>query len=164
MNRSSTIRARSISPDRIIVSIVFALLMVAFVGFKTGRAKPATQSQPTPTGTAYPAPVIIDPADSAEPVPDAYPAAPPTPIVFPTIGYPAGLEPSGADGTPFPNIGSQNTEPIVGNETDEERDAQTQPLLGTIFLWLGFGAAFALFITSVVAAIYYFDRKRAAGK
>ena len=160
MNRFSTIRPRLLSPDRIIVSTTFALLVVVFLGLNAGWAKPATQIQATPVGTAYPGPVIIDRADSAEPAPDAYPAAPPTPIVFPTVGYPAVSEPGGVDSMPFPNIGSQNTRPTMGDETVKEGDAKTQPLMGTVFLWLGFGAAFAVFISSIIGAIYYYDRQR----
>lgn len=150
---------------RIIATTGFALLMLVILGFRASQAKPATQDIPTPTGTAYPGPDVINSDESGEPSTDAYPDSPPTPIVFPTIGYPAVPRPSDdvVDGTPFPNINSGNTE-TAGDGTNVEQDSQTEPVLGTLFLWLGFGAAFAVFISSIVGAIYYYDRQRTGNK
>ncbi|UCG23985.1 MAG: hypothetical protein JSW55_17945 [Chloroflexota bacterium] len=122
---------------------------------------PGSQVQPTPSATAYPGPIEDGPAGPYDSTPGAYPAAPPTPIVFPTDSYPAGSEAGHAvNGTPIPNIGSQDAGPPTV-EPSEIQDTKPEPILGTIFLWLGFGAAFAVFISSIVAAIYYYDRRRA---
>ena len=130
----------------------------------TTQMQPVSQNQPTPIGTAYPAPTIVEPTDSAQTLPDSYPAPPPTPVVFPTNSYPAVLEPTDVvNGTPFPNIGSPDTGP-TGDDPGEDQVTQTEPVLGTVFLWIGFGAAFAVFISSVVGAIYYYDRRRAGSK
>ena len=188
---SETILSAGIS-SRIIAPTMLALIIAAILGLSVSQARAAasqphsrdmaadasdvpvmtqeggsraSQIQPTPMGTAYPAPTIsVRPTDLAEPLPDAYPAAPPTPIVFPTDSYPTISEPDDViDGGDFPNIGSLNTGP-TGEVPGEEHVTQTEPILGTLFLWLGFGAAFAVFVSSIVGAIYYYDRQRAGSK
>ena len=132
---------------------------------KQDNNSPKFQNQTTPVGTAYPGPLLDEPADPPQ---DGYPAPPPTPIVFPTESNSTAPEPGPEpgdviNGTPYPIIGSQNAGP-PGSESAEVQEPQTEPFLGTVFLWLGFGAAFAVFISCVVGAIYYYDRKRAGSK
>ncbi|MGD2079314.1 MAG: hypothetical protein PVH18_13095 [Chloroflexota bacterium] len=96
-------------------------------------------------------------SESAQP---PYPPATSTLQISATKSYP---EPPGprqlSNGTPVPNIGSANQD-TSDNRSDEVQAPNNSPLLGTLFLWIGFAAALIIFISAVAGAIYYFRRQR----
>jgi hypothetical protein len=119
-----------------------------------------TQAQVTPAASAYPGPDEEVPAGSSDTESTAYPAAPPTPKVFATSGYPALPRPNNVvNGTSIPGIRSRN-ESQDNQIADDTMITNTSPLLGTLFLWLGFAAALVVFVSAVVGAAYFYSRQR----
>lgn len=129
-----------------------------------GEAVAQQQVTPTPSAGGLPGPTTEVPAIASQTDPDAYPAAPPTPQVFATKSYPAPVGPrdlTNGDGTPVPNIGA-NSRAAAEGQPDQSQAPRNSPALGTLFLWLGFGAALIVFISAVAGAIYYYSRQRAS--
>lgn len=125
--------------------------------------------QSTEEPASYPAPTTPDEINASDSEDAAYPAesvtpGPPTPIIVSTASYPAA---SSGDNdvigrTPIPNVGLRN------GDADSERNESLQqtsspPLLGTLFLWLGFFASLIVFISGGIGAIFYYGRQRDRG-
>jgi len=119
----------------------------------------------TPRGDGYPALGGVDTQPSqSEPTRDGYPAAPPTPQVFTTESYPGAVAPRGlTNGSTIPNIGTVDQSPN-DDPGEEQESPNDSPLLGTLFLWIGFGAALLVFVSAVTGAIYYYNRQRASNR
>ena len=131
-------------------------------------APPQLLSQATSASgdDGYPAPDGNEiPPAQVEPTQESYPGLPPTPQVVATNPYPAApVGPRGlTNGAPIPNIGTgtQTTAEAPGAEQESSTDSS---LLGTLFLWIGFGAAMLVFISAVTGAIYYYNRQRASSR
>jgi hypothetical protein len=130
----------------------------------TGQAETIAQVQESPTqpASSYPKPDTEAPIAIAQSEPDGYPASPPTPRVLATNSYPARTSPvdlTNGDGTPLPNIGANRDAQLQGLRADSGAPTNS-PLMGTLFLWLGFLAALVVFISAVIGAIYYYSRQR----
>ena len=116
-------------------------------------------AQVTSDANGYPPPVVDDSDSNADSGPGGYPPPPPTPEVFDAEGYPAPVSPRQRNnGTPVPNIGFGNQ--AQAEAPSESAQTTNSPLLGTLFLWLGFGAALVVFLSAIAGAIYYYNRQR----
>ena len=101
-----------------------------------------TQSEPTVEEPGTPSPIPLEPAATA---------------------YPLATPPTGQDEATaaVPIIGSGTNSPPAGNAANLSQETPGRgPQLGRIYLWSGFLLALLIFITTVVATILLFTRKR----
>jgi len=125
------------------------------------NGSPQALAQVTSDANGYPPPVDGEPASNLDSAQNGYPPAPPTPKIFGTKGYPAPVSPHDlSNATPSPNIVGLGTQGKAETFGEEAQVTTSSPLLGTLFLWLGFSAALVVFLSAITGAIYYYNRQR----